>query len=122
MMTSLFVSPHKTAHEWARRYFPCTTYRLSVNRRILQRLPTSVEIYGQLAVPLAAVACEAGLKYFHLNIPGITSAMEITPESIQAMNPRFTLYRIEEMDSILASELRGTRSPSGYVVLHQSQP
>ncbi len=106
---TLFISPHTSAHVWARRYFPCAAYFAQISRRQLLRLPPT-EIYGQLAVPLAAIATEAGHRYYHLQLPGISELRSPSAEDLQSLRPRFTLYRIEEHDTIFASELRSMKA------------
>jgi hypothetical protein len=98
--STIFISPHKTSHEWAETYFPCDKYEHRVSRRFLRRLPPS-EIFGQLAVPLAALACEFGHTYYHLMIPNITLlGASPTARQIQSTKPYFTRFHLETLDNM----------------------
>lgn len=85
---------------WSQRYFPCNLTLKSISRFRIRSLPPNSEVFGQLSIPLAAEVEDAGLKYFHLMLPGIRELVSPTPEAIKALQPYFTLYRVQEIDSI----------------------
>jgi len=95
-MSIWFVSRHAGAVEWARQQ------GLMVDHLVSHLDPEQVQpgdtVVGSLPVHLAAVVCDRGARYMHLemDVPQAMRGRELSAEEMAACNARLNQYNVEK--------------------------
>jgi CRISPR-associated protein Csx16 len=93
-MTTLFVTRHPGAVEWAARH------GLNVDRKVVHLEPGDIQpgdvVIGSLPVHLAAAVCARGGQYFNLslNLPEEARGRELTADDLDRYGARLERFHV----------------------------